>query len=197
MVQRLASSTLAVSRLMLVMTYWCYDNIAVCVDIAQHSGYESVRREILRAVRGVDTRSSAVQLSRGGRRDVSLRSQELRFDAVGDRYRISGECVTNTGELSRQFPVPTAEGTTCVILTARDQRVTISPAMTELRFFISRRFRYYSPSFHSRQFLFYLTYKCLWMSSHWLVQLFSPYKSPPFHTVRPFPFASPRYHIKF
>jgi len=41
-------------------------------------------------------------------------------------------------------------------------------------FFISHRStcRHHSPSHHSRQLLCYLTCKCLWISSHLLVQLF-------------------------
>jgi len=40
-----------------------------------------------------------------------------------------------------------------------------SPVLTKLRCFISHTFRYHSPSYHARQFLFYLTCKCLWISS--------------------------------
>jgi len=42
----------------------------------------------------------------------------------------------------------------------------ISPISTKLRCFISYSFRYNSTSFQSRQFSFYLTCKCLWISSH-------------------------------
>jgi len=45
-------------------------------------------------------------------------------------------------------------------------RTDISAVLTKLRLFISHTFRYHSPSYHSHQFLSYLTCKCLWISSH-------------------------------
>jgi len=62
--------------------------------------------------------------------------------------------------------------------------VTPSPKLNLPVSDLSTSFFYlHSPSFHSCQFVFYLTCKYLWICSHWYVQLFTHYKSLPVHTV--------------
>jgi len=61
--------------------------------------------------------------------------------------------------------------------------ILIYPVLTKLCWFISQSFRYHSPSFHSCQFLFPVIYKCVRISTQYIVELFCASKWIPFHTV--------------